>query len=55
MARQQYPQVYGPNGRWVGSFYTWEDAERWIRDRGGYEITYRRPTPEELGRTTASA
>jgi len=43
MATKQYPNVYDPDGKWVGSFYTEENAEKWINGREGYEISYRKP------------
>jgi hypothetical protein len=47
MPNTVYTQVYAPNGRWIGFFISREGAESWVNGREGYEITDRRPTPEE--------
>jgi hypothetical protein len=41
--RTQYPNVFDPTGKWVGSFYTWDAAVAWVNGREGFEISYRRP------------
>jgi hypothetical protein len=47
MATVKYPQVWKPDGTWYASFYTKEDAEKWVAKRTknepGWEINYKRP------------
>ena len=46
MASTKYPQVYAPDGKWVGTFYTDAIAKAWVKkqdDAGKFEITLRRP------------
>jgi hypothetical protein len=45
--RPTYPQVYGPDGKYIGFFTSLESAKSYVNGREGYEISDRKPTRAE--------